>query len=198
MTAWPALRPTVVQDDFFADPDAIRSWALTQRYYRADAFNRRFARSERWPGQRCAALEESRPDFARQFVRHIVTRILRLPRCECRSALSFQLTMQSDGDSWVHQDDMRFDIAGLVFLSPNPPKRSGTVFYRRDRHGQFETVDVIGNRYGRMLLFDSQAFHKSDSYFGDSQQSARLTMPFFLAIRNKRSQPDTHDTEASL
>lgn len=186
VTPQPALRPTVIQDHFFTDPDAIRRWALTRRYYRATSFNQAFNCNERWPGQRSAGLAELEPVFARQFVSHIVNRVLRMPPCECQSALSFQLTMASDGNSWVHQDDSRYDLAGLVFLSPDPPKRTGTAFYRRDEHGKFEIIDIVSNQYGRMLLFDSQTYHKSDGYFGRDSQSARLTLPFFLAFRERR------------
>lgn len=182
---------TIVVDDFFEQPDRIRSWALGMTFYAVENYNRRFRVAESWPGKRTQCLHELSPAFVQEFADQILTLVMHLPPCEFLANISFQLTTVDDGDSWIHRDDGRYQVAGLVYLTPDAPTDAGTLFYEQ-RNERFQVIDRIGNRYGRLLLFDSQILHKSGRYFGSTLDDGRLTLPFFLSY-----QPDFRASEAA-
>ena len=41
-------------------------------------------------------------------------------------------------------------------------------------------VDVAGNVYNRLILFNAQAIHAASEYFGDSKENSRLFQIFFF------------------
>ena len=45
---------------------------------------------------------------------------------------------------------------------------------------QFELVDVIGNVYNRLIIFDGQIIHAASSYFGNDKFDSRLFQIFFF------------------
>jgi hypothetical protein len=117
---------------------------------------------------------------------------------------AFQYTTSRDR-SWVHTDKWN-DWAGIVYLTPDAPTSSGTGFYKfRDgtvteedsvllkntdevnRYSQdmtkWELVDVVGNVFNRLILFDAHRFHMSMNYFGDNKENGRLFQTFFFSTR---------------
>ena len=179
--------PTLIKDNFFADPEPVRRWALGLEFLDVDGFNRRHGTEESWPGKRSRSLHEVEPGFVQDLVNHILSTILRFPPCDFRANCSFQLTAEGDGDSWVHTDHQSYLIAGIIYLTPDPPPHSGTLFYSQDDEGEYVVSDVVANRYNRLLLFDTQVPHKSDRYFGSDAQDSRLTLPFFIDFRLKEN-----------
>ena len=45
---------------------------------------------------------------------------------------------------------------------------------------QFEVVDVVGNVYNRLVLFDAQFIHAASCYFGHTSSNGRLFQLFFF------------------
>ena len=172
--------PTLIKDGFFEDPDLIRRWALSKQFLDVSAHNLQYKTTESWPGTRCRALHEDHPEFAQEFIDQILTNVMRVPPCKFKANCSFQVIYQRDGDSWVHQDHQQFSVAGLVYLTPDPPPNSGTLFYVPMPGGGYKETDAVANEYNRLLIFDPQTHHKSDQYFGDTKENARLTLPFFI------------------
>ncbi len=54
-----------------------------------------------------------------------------------------------------------------------------------DRYSQdltkWEKVDQVGNIFNRLILFNSNRFHMSMDYFGDSKENGRLFQVFFFS-----------------
>lgn len=115
---------------------------------------------------------------------------------------AFQITTSRD-KSWVHNDGNN-NWAGILYLTPDAPPSSGTAFYRYcdgtstkqemelrgnksciDEYSQDMTkwvlVDNIGNVFNRLILFNSQRFHRSVDYFGTTQENGRLFQVFFFS-----------------
>jgi len=44
----------------------------------------------------------------------------------------------------------------------------------------FEPVDVLGNVYNRLVLFDASAIHSASEYFGTVKENCRLWQMFFF------------------
>lgn len=45
---------------------------------------------------------------------------------------------------------------------------------------RWEKVDVLGNRYNRLVMFNSKLIHAASQYFGDSMDNSRLFHMFFF------------------
>jgi len=115
---------------------------------------------------------------------------------------SFQYTTSRDR-SWVHIDGYN-NWAGVVYLTPDAPLTAGTAFYHlydgttckgdmellgnkdeTDKWSQdltkWKEVDRVGNVFNRLILFNSNRFHMSMDYFGDSKENGRLFQVFFFS-----------------
>ncbi|GJM10212.1 MAG: hypothetical protein DHS20C11_24880 [Lysobacteraceae bacterium] len=189
MSDWKRPFATMVQDDFFDDPNMIREWALAQPFYASPQFNKVFNVNETWPGRRAPSLTDTQPGFVSELVDQILTNVMRLPPCDYKANCSFQMAFAGDGDSWIHRDDKMYIVAGLIYLTPDAPLNGGTVFYQQVGDNEFDITDRVANRFNRLLLFDSQVFHKSDQYFGDNLNNARLTLPFFIDFKVRQDVP---------
>ncbi len=172
--------PTMIIDNFFADPDAIRQRALSFDFHDSDWYTEKLGKKETWPGLRTASLHEIWPELLSELMNQVLSGILRLPPCDYRAASSFQICYASDGDSWVHTDDGAYQMAGLIYLTPNPAPNSGTILYEQGKDDNHRERDIIGNVYNRLIIYNSQTLHKSNVYFGDSKETGRMTLPFFV------------------
>ena len=115
---------------------------------------------------------------------------------------AFQYTTSRDR-SWVHIDGVN-NWAGVLYMTPNAPITSGTGFYKfydgamckqdmdildnkseTDKFSQdmtkWKMVDSVGNVFNRLILFNSNRFHMSQDYFGDSKENGRLFQVFFFS-----------------
>jgi hypothetical protein len=182
----PTPRPTLlVIDDFYPDPDAMRRFALSQD----------FSVSGNYPGLRTKsyATEDDKRKFEAIFGRKVTY----FPD-EYNG--SFQIVTRHER-SWIHRDLTEF--SAVVFLTPDPPPNSGTVFYRHKLTGlqkartkaeedllsadsrnddAWEVIDRVGNKYNRIVFFDGFLTHKSDEYFGEDRNSGRLFQTFFFNL----------------
>jgi hypothetical protein len=50
---------------------------------------------------------------------------------------------------------------------------------------QFDVVDVVGNKYNRLVLFDAQLIHAASEYFGNSIENGRLFQMFFFDLEKE-------------
>jgi len=115
---------------------------------------------------------------------------------------SFQYTTSRDR-SWIHSDKHN-NWAGVLYFTPDAPLSSGTAFYRFkdgsysqkdtdilknqdeiNRYSQdltkWELVDRVGNVFNRLILFNSNRYHMSMDYFGDTIETGRLFQVFFFS-----------------
>jgi hypothetical protein len=63
-----------------------------------------------------------------------------------------------------------------VYLTPNPPKNSGTSFF--DDEGN--KVGEAENVYNTMVIYPADILHGPTNPFGDTKENSRLTLVFFL------------------
>lgn len=115
---------------------------------------------------------------------------------------SFQYTTSRDR-SWVHIDGFN-NWAGVLYMTPDAPISAGTAFYKfkdgatckkdadildnktdTDKYSQdltkWEQIDRVGNVFNRLILFNSNRYHMSLDYFGDSLEDGRLFQVFFFS-----------------
>lgn len=115
---------------------------------------------------------------------------------------AFQYTTSRDR-SWIHTDGYN-NWAGVVYLTPDAPLSSGTAFFKfydgslNDSDGKllnnkkeidkwsqdmtkWQMVDMVGNIFNRLILFNANNYHMSLDYFGDSKENSRLFQLFFFS-----------------
>lgn len=199
----------LVLDNFLPYPKVVREWAIKQQFYDAKQFTIKHGKHTDWPGKRTdhiSDLDDTYADVILTQIASIANRTFGVTNVSIRSY--FQLTLEDDGDSWVHQDN-DIDLAGILYLNINPPTNSGTTLYKcKDvakwesfmSNGEgystlktintidnpelykelFQPIDVIGNVFNRLILYPGLSYHKSNSYFGNSVENGRLTQVFFI------------------
>lgn len=194
-----------ILDDFYSNPDDVRSFALRQN----------FSVKGNFPGRRTKSYDML--DTQNRFEKILGQNITYWPK-EHNSA--FQLTTSED-ISWVHFDETIW--SGIVYLTPSAPLSSGTIFYdvtdsienttctlkcvndSKDfqkqqsfqnsetcpRHAEnWVEVDRVANKYNRLVLFRGNIAHKSGKYFGNDLSNARLFQTFFFNTDIEKSALD--------
>jgi hypothetical protein len=198
----------LVADNFYKDPDEIRSFALEQKFGPNLKFYKGKRTSERflWPFMK--------EEFERLLGRPIVD-WLNQPANGC-----FQITGYNDPLVW-HSDVQSY--AAAVYLTPDAPIDAGTSFWRDKKHGSrrppnhpleydrfaddaarstaqgeiyndynivnpdnWELVDRVGSVYNRLVIWDAQLIHSASSYAGlesEVADKARLVQLFFFTVR---------------
>jgi len=190
----------IVIDNFYSNPYDTRNFVLTQD----------FLVRGNYPGQRTISYANNQlKDIIQEYIEPFGGKIIDfpIPKDDDSDAAtiyngSFQYTTSRDR-SWVHIDGYN-NWAGVLYLTPNAPVTSGTSFYnfndgttcKRDMEilnnkeeidkfsqdlTKWQKVDQVGNVFNRLILFNSNRFHMSMDYFGDSKENGRLFQVFFFS-----------------
>ena len=190
----------LVVDDFYKEPDAVRSFALQQQFQYNEQYHkgRRTNQQFLFPGikDRFESLLKKRITVWEKHPHNGVFQI-------CKA-----------GDQLVYHSDLQ-SYAAVVFLTPNAPLQAGLRTVRSKltklrrppteqdaknanvdittllglTYGNklldgtaWDTVDLIGNVYNRLVLWDAQLIHAAADYFGHDDTSARLFQIFFFDV----------------
>ena len=178
-------------DNFFEDPDAVREFALNQDYH-TGGIGRGYIGSRTWQQFLFPGLKER--------FESIMGKKITLWHEHGMNG-RFQWGLAGQPQVW-HCDSQKW--GGMIYLTPNAPFEYGTTMYANkktrartyrengwdaswsepgDCHldGQdFEPVDVFGNVYNRLIIFDAACIHSSAGYFGTVKEKCRLWQMFFF------------------
>jgi hypothetical protein len=190
----------IVIDNFYNNPHDTRKYILTQD----------FKVRGNYPGQRTISYANQHlRDIIQEYITPFGGKITEFPMPNETNKDNnniyngaFQFTTSRDR-SWVHIDGHN-NWAGVLYMTPNAPLSSGTSFYHfhdgtackrdmeilenkeeTDKYSQdltkWKKVDEVGNVFNRLILFNSNRFHMSMDYFGDSKENGRLFQVFFFS-----------------
>ena len=190
--------PTTIVDGFFDNPDAIREFALKQKYF-TDT-------SGRWPGSRTELLSDISPNIFHSICKKILTLFFTPEQTyNYNVEITFQLINENYLSGWVHKDP---SIAtAIIYLTPK--SESGTSLYlkqnieyedssyvkeklegyknysdnttsrcKNNQHYK-ETVNIKGI-FNRLIFFDSNIYHSAHDFFGVDKEDSRLTLVCFV------------------
>ena len=180
----------VVVDNFLENPDEIRELALSM----SDEYKKRGSVGIR-----------SKPYPYGDIYRPIFEKLLGIKTDDSEWAGDggthgcYQWSPAETGQV-VHCDAT--DWAGIIFLSPDAPPRTGTWLMKHKETGKkmrqegledvfignqaqwdthpFEKIDDIANVYNRLILWNGRHLHTAGSYFGESIDNSRLYQVFFF------------------
>ena len=145
--------PSLCFDGFYNDPDSVRDFALS-----IDDYTNKIGYH---PGLRSRMLLQ----YDEQFCRKSINKFLSLfndwglegATFDCSTMFQKIWRFSSDcndpvNTGWIHLDD-NVDIAGVVYLDPNPDINNGTSFYYPSFHdsGYFNVLEGDHSEYERIL-----------------------------------------------
>ena len=180
-----------IVDNFYDDPDSIREFALKQEYVEG-GIGRGFI------GRRTEQ-QFLFPDLKGKFEEIMGKKITKWEEYGMNGR--FQISWS--GEPLVYHCDSQ-KWGGMLYLTPGAPYQCGTTLYAhkqtkaRTYHEEgwdaawkdvpgdchldgtsFEPVDVLGNVYNRLVIFDASCIHSASQYFGTVKENARLWQMFF-------------------
>jgi hypothetical protein len=179
-------------DNFYENPDEVRKFALEQSYLEG-GFGKGFI------GRRTE--QQFLFSGLKERFEEIVGR--KITKWE-EYGMNGRFQVAWAGEPLVyHCDDQKW--GGMLYLTPNAPYQCGTTLYAHkqtrarnyyeegwdvawkdipgDPHldgTHFEPVDVLGNVYNRLVIFDASCIHSASQYFGTVMDNARLWQMFFF------------------
>ena len=200
------LYPTAVINDFYDDPDAIRQFALAQKYtYCHEMKNISYV----FPGSRTKDIFELNPALYERVCKKLVSVFHLTEHDLMRWAIStsFQIVGEEYGSGLIHQDKNTI-FAGVLYLTPDAPLDSGTSLFRKNKtyneadynkgisdnderfrkkqpinfsyHKMFDEVVRVNNVYNTLILFEGDIHHCANNFFGKTNENSRLAQVFFI------------------
>lgn len=197
--------PTIIVDNFFIDPLAVRDLALTLDYtaHPHGAYS----------GKRSELINYRYP----QLYQNIISKILNcysIEVIECEVEMAFAYVTDSAGQvGWIHHDwgiDNRIDISSIIYLgnTSNNNLNNGTSLYRlrnpdfdtslyqkmrldflnqtnneaikQEHNNSFMETTRIGEGFNKMVAYDARQFHAATGYYGKQKEDSRLTLNTFI------------------
>ena len=128
--------PYITIDNFFETPTLVRDFALRQEYFKGDRGN--------WPGIRTEMIDILDHQLFHVMASKLMSYLPKQYTSFTNLESTFQIIDGSWGSGWVHDDDAKYNVAGLIYLTPDPPRYSGTSFY------DFQ-MDTNGEDYTKMF-----------------------------------------------
>jgi len=159
----------IIIDNYFDDPSIYREYAISRKDYVGPN------PAERWMGYRSEELS-----IENKLEGEILSKIYStveektgrtIDKCEVFFHCTPKRVMDevdSFHDMKWHQDPC--DFAGIIYLTPDPPENTGTCLLD----------ECVPNVYNRLVTYPGEHLHGPDHLFGDSIDTTRLTITFFI------------------
>lgn len=168
-----------VIDDFFQNPDIIRNLALEQKFYSKDDHPENIGA---FPGMRTDYISKTIPDLYNSMLQAeldcVKNHIDASQYTQYWTKFSFSYTTEGTGIG-LHRDfkegweGFKTFFGGIIYLTPNPPKSSGTIV----------EGDIIDNVYNRYVMYDATCLHGLEDSFGKTKSDARLVLTHFIYLK---------------
>ena len=201
------LYPVTVVDDFYENPDAIRKFALAQKY---EFCHDRPNIEHVYPGGRTKDVFDLDVALHEKICKKLVSIFHNTEHDHMRWAIStsFQSVTEEFGKGVLHTDTNTI-FAAVLFLTPNAPLNSGTSLFKKNHtfnqdkyakaleqndalfkagkkvmstayHSMFDEVVKVNNVYNTLILYEGDTFHAANKFFGNSLKTSRLSQVFFI------------------
>lgn len=178
-------------DNFYADPYAMREFALQQEYFDDDGYIGKRTRTQHlFPG-----LKETFESIIGERISEWET-----------YGMNGRFQHNYAGEKLVYHCDQQ-KWAAMIYLTPDAPPQTGTSTYMHretkihhnsqinwnDGTGHkvfpgntfldktpYDTVDSFGNIFNRLVIFEGGSIHAASEYFGSNIHDCRMWQMFFF------------------
>ena len=167
------MNDILVVNDVFSSPNEITRLALSHHFYKLNDHPLDAGTQITWNGTKSLPLKTI---LSSVLYKNIITQITeKLPfDVNLDNTISmFHSFTENDisDDSWTHTDNTKY--GGVVYLNNVYPKNSLD-------HGTMVNDLVIPYEYNKLVLYPSSFKHRPMNGFGNSLETSRLTLNFFI------------------
>jgi hypothetical protein len=196
-----------IVDNFYEDAQKVRNFALQQKFVK---------RPGNYPGVRTDRISNLNLNFFKYFAQKLTALYFNnSTKVEYDITTLFQSIDGSYDTGWIHTDLTvdEYDVAGVVYLSPQAPIGTGTGIFRSKTepiqisdiakkpysidnlnnpnynkeqqrfNDQFECTVNIGNVFNRLVVYPAEQWHTQMGFFGTTLETSRLTQVFFAKFK---------------
>lgn len=209
--------PITIIDDFYENPEIVREFALSQKFYPSTG---------QYPGSRTDLLSNINQNFFNSFCKKVTSLFYDLDNTKLQ--WNVETTFQKIGrlskekeskfnEGWIHYDPHVF--SGIIYLSENSvgtniydpidPNDVDYEQYQRDifysgnkiseeeyangiieNNSKFKESIRIDGKFNRLVLFEGGVWHGVPSFYCQGQE--RLTQVFFFHKLNPIDNPTNY------
>jgi Family of unknown function (DUF6445) len=201
------LYPVTIVENFYENPDAIRKFALAQKF----TFCKELPNIEYvYPGCRTKDLSLLNKDLFDKICTKLVSIFHNTEHDYMRWLIttSFQSVTEEYNQGVIHTDHNTI-FAAVLYLTPNAPLDSGTSLFKKNKnfneakyqraleenderfkageiamdtsyHSMFDEIVRVNNVYNTLILYEGRHFHAANQFFGKTLKDSRLAQVFFI------------------
>lgn len=201
------LYPVTILENFYDDPDAVRTFALSQKYkYRHQRKDATYV----YPGARTKDLSLINKPLYENVCKKIISLFHNSSYDYMRWDITsnFQSVTADYGEGVIHTDHNTV-FAAVLYLTPDAPLEAGTSLFKPNAtfdeakyqqclqdndkrfaagelkmdtsyHSMFDEVVRINNVYNTLILYEGRHYHAARDFFGDNLKNSRLAQVFFV------------------
>ena len=201
------LYPVTILENFYEDPDAVRTFALSQKYKsRHQMADAKYV----FPGSRSKDLSTINKPLFEKVSKKIISLFHNEEHDHMQWAIatSFQSVGEEFGQGVIHTDHNTV-FAAVLYLTPDAPLEAGTSLFKPNEtfdeekykrclqendkrfdqgqiamdtsyHDMFDEVVRINNVYNTLILYEGRHFHAANQFFGKTLKDSRLAQVFFV------------------
>ena len=201
------LYPVTIIENFYENPDAIRKFALAQKYtFCHDRPNLKYV----YPGGRTKDLFDLDSTLHENISKKLVSIFHNSEHDYMRWALStnFQSVGAEYNAGVIHTDHDTI-FAGVLYLTPDAPLNGGTSLFKKNKtfdeskylhalddndarfrtgkiqmdtayHSMFDEIVRVNNVYNTLIIYEGRHFHAANQFFGKTPKDSRLAQVFFI------------------
>lgn len=164
------INDLLIIDNFFSDPDVERNWALSLEFTESNFPGK--SKQNRTQAIHNLSLEKF------NLYKNLLYLNFNIPDDNYFKILGCSFQYNSEKDYTEIHYDYGWNLAGIVYLTPNAPKNSGTAFYT-NQENKFHKVYEVENVYNRCIIYPANLYHEGQNFFGSSVNNSRLNLVFF-------------------
>ena len=201
------LYPVTIIENFYENPDAIRKFALEQKYT--------FCHEVKdidyvYPGCRTKDLSNLDKALFDKICTKLVSVFHNAENDHMRWLIttSFQSVSAEYGQGVIHTDHNTI-FAGVLYLTPDAPLSSGTSLFKKNNnfdekkyqqalvdnddrfktgeivmrteyHCMFDEIVRVNYVYNTLIIYEGRHYHAANQFFGKTLEDSRLAQVFFV------------------
>lgn len=202
------LYPVTVVENFYENPDAVRTFALSQKYqFRHQITGAKYV----FPGCRTKDLSIINKPMFQKVSEKIISLFHNAEHdyMQWEITTSFQSVSSEYGQGIIHTDHNTV-FAAVLYLTPDAPLDSGTSLFKPNAkfdeekyewclkendkrfdegkiimdtsyHDMFDEIVRVNNVYNTLILYEGRHYHAANQFFGNTLKDSRLAQVFFVS-----------------
>jgi len=201
------LYPVTIVENFYENPDAIRKFALAQKFtFCHEIPNVKYV----FPGSRTKDLVDLDSALQQEICKKLVSVFHNAEYDYMRWAIStsFQSVSEEYKQGVIHTDHNTI-FAAVLYLTPDAPLNGGTSLFKKNKtfdekkylkalddndarfkageivmdtsyHSMFDEIVRVNNVYNTLIIYEGRHFHAANQFFGKTLKDSRLAQVFFI------------------